>query len=67
MTINWAYIVLALAVFALWGLRRLGVDDTTADTITTFLMLGLGAAPSWAWRYLRWLKAKPPNENAPGT
>lgn len=46
MNINWTYIVLALAVFALWGLRRLGVDDTTADTITTFLMLGLGATPS---------------------
>lgn len=46
MKINLTYLVLALVLFALWGLRRLGVDDATADTITTFLVLGLGATPS---------------------
>lgn len=46
MKLNVTYLVLALVLFALWGLRRLGVDDATADTITTFLVLGLGTTPS---------------------
>ena len=44
--LNPAYLTLALALFALWGLRRLGMDETTADAITTALMLALGASPS---------------------
>jgi hypothetical protein len=44
--VNSTYLVLALALFALWGLRRLGMDEITADAITTFLLLALGVSPS---------------------
>lgn len=46
MKVNATFLVMALALFCVWGLRRLGVDDTTADTIVTLLVLGLGVAPS---------------------
>ena len=46
MTINPAYLVLAVSIAALWGLRRIGMDATTADAIVTALMLGLGFTPA---------------------
>lgn len=46
MKINPTYLLLALVIFSVWGLRRLGVDENTADTISTLLILGLGASPS---------------------
>ena len=58
MTLNPAYLVLALSIAALWGLRRLGMDPSTADAIVTALMLGLGASPS----LLPGTPAKPPTE-----
>ena len=58
MTINPAYLVLAISIAALWGLRRLGMDASTADAIVTALMLGLGASPS----LLPGTPAKPPTE-----
>jgi hypothetical protein len=45
-TINPAYLVLAVSIAALWGLRRAGMDASTADAIVTALMLGLGFTPS---------------------
>ncbi len=46
MNINPAYIVLAVTIAAVWGLRRLGMDDKTADAIVTALVMGLGFTPS---------------------
>jgi len=57
-TINPAYLVLAVSIAALWGLRRLGMDPSTADAIVTALMLGLGFTPS----VLPSLPAKPAAE-----
>ena len=46
MRLNPAYIVLAVSIAALWGLRRLGMDDATADAIVTALVVGLGFTPA---------------------
>lgn len=45
MKINLTYIILAISVLCLWGLRRIGVDDATADIVITLLMVALGVAP----------------------
>lgn len=42
MKLNLSALTVALTLLALWGLRRLGMDAATADTITTALVVGLG-------------------------
>ena len=46
MKFNVAYILMAVVILALWGLRRLGVEEGTADTVLTFLVIGLGLTPA---------------------
>lgn len=46
MKFNVAYLLMAGAVLAIWGLRRIGVPDETADTVLTFIVIGLGLTPA---------------------
>ena len=46
MKFNVAYLLMAVVILAIWGLRRLGVDDTTTDTVLTLLAIGLGLTPA---------------------
>ena len=42
MKINASALTLAVTLIALWALRRIGMDATTADAITSALLVGLG-------------------------
>jgi len=64
MTFNWAYILMAIVILALWGLRRIGVDEATADTVLTFLVIGLGLTPAPSAAGLR-QTLKGPGKGAP--
>ena len=49
MKINLSALLIPIALFAVWGLRRLGMDEVTADSIVSALVLALGGtAPALA-------------------
>lgn len=44
--LNPAYLVMAGAVVAVWKLRSWGMSEEQANTVLTFLVLGLGFTPA---------------------
>lgn len=42
MKLNLSALTLAVSLLAVWGLRRLGVPDDVADSVSSALLIGLG-------------------------